>query len=84
MAIPQKKLLLYYTKNPYYFCCHAKIYKLLKDVIIKIAKRGKLYKQRDQLKEALENLSKEILRRIVHKRKADYTKDKNFKIKNPL
>jgi hypothetical protein len=74
MAIPQKKLLLYYTKNPYHLYCHARIYKLLKDIIIKIAKRGKLYKQKDQLEKALKNLLKEILKRIVYKRKADYTK----------
>ena len=47
MAIPQKKLLLYYTKNPYYLRYYAKIYKPLKDVIIKIAKKGKPYKQGD-------------------------------------
>jgi hypothetical protein len=79
VAIPQKKLLLYYTKNPHHLYCYIRIYKLLKDIIIKIAKRGKLYKQRDQLKKALKNLLEKILRRIVYKRKADYTKDKNFK-----
>jgi hypothetical protein len=79
VAIPQKKLLLYYTKNPHYLCRYAGIYKLLKDIIIKIAKRGKLYKQRDQLKEVLKNPSEEILRRIVYKRKVDYTKDRDFK-----
>ena len=84
MAIPQKKLLLYYTENPYHFCCYVKIHKLLKDVIIKIAKRGKLYKQRNQLKEVLENPLKEILRRMVRKRKADYTRNRDFKIRNPL
>jgi len=45
VAIPQKKLLLYYIKNPYYLRRYAKIYKPLKDVIIEIAKRGKLYKE---------------------------------------
>ena len=44
VAIPQKKLLSYYTKNPYYLYYHAKIYKPLKDVIIEIAKKGKPYK----------------------------------------
>ena len=38
--IPLKRLVLYYAKNPY----HAKIYKPLKNVIIEIAKRSKLYK----------------------------------------
>ncbi|XTI90666.1 hypothetical protein V2W45_1240944, partial [Cenococcum geophilum] len=44
VAIPQKKLLLYYTENPYYLRRYTKIYKPLKDIIIKIAKIGKLYK----------------------------------------
>jgi hypothetical protein len=79
VAIPQKKLLLYYTKNPHHLHYYTGIYKLLKNVIIKIAKRGKLYKQRDQPKEALENPSEKILRRIVYKRKADYTKNRDFK-----
>jgi len=47
VAIPQKKLLLYYTKNPCHLRCYAKIHKPLKDVIIKIAKKGKPYKQGD-------------------------------------
>jgi hypothetical protein len=79
VAIPQKKLLLYYTKNPHHLYCYIRIYKLLKDIIIKIAKRGKPYKQRDQPEKALENPSEEILRRIVYKRKADYTKNRDFK-----
>jgi len=79
VAILQKKLLLYYTKNLYYLCCYAKIYKLLEDVIIKIAKKGKLYKQRDQLKEALEGLLEEISKRRVYKRNVDYTRDRDSK-----
>ncbi|XTI91396.1 hypothetical protein V2W45_1247548, partial [Cenococcum geophilum] len=71
--IPQKKLLLYYIKNPRHLRRHAKIYKPLKDVIIEIAKRGKLYKQGDQLKEALEDLLEELLRERLYKRKKNYT-----------
>ena len=47
VAIPQKKLLLYYIENPYHLRRYAKIYKPLKDVIMEIAKRGKLCKQGD-------------------------------------
>jgi len=39
-----KRLISYYAENPYFFRCYAEIYKLLKDVIIEIAKRSKLYK----------------------------------------
>jgi deoxycytidylate deaminase len=77
--IPPNRLTLYYTKNPCLFCCHTEIYKPLKDVIIEIAKRSKLYKQRDQLKKVLEDLSEEILRRKVCKRKVDSTINKNPK-----
>jgi len=45
--IPLKRLALYYAENPCLFCCYAEIYKLLKDVIIEIAKKSKLYKQGD-------------------------------------
>ena len=79
MDILLKRLVLYYTKNPYLFCYYAEIYKPLKNIIIEIAKRSKLYKQRDQLKKALKNLLKEILRRRVYKRKVDFTIDKNPK-----
>jgi len=65
VAIPQKKLLLYYIKNPRHLRHYAKIYKPLKDIIMEIAKRGKPYKQGDQLGEALEDPLEEILRRIV-------------------
>jgi len=47
MDIPLKRLALYYTKNPYLFRRYIKIYKLLKDVIIEIAKKSKPYKQGD-------------------------------------
>jgi hypothetical protein len=46
---------------------------------MEIAKRGKPYKQGDQLGEALEDLLEEISRRIVRKRKVDYTKDGDSK-----
>ena len=42
--IPLNRLVLYYAKNPRLFRRYAEIYKLLEDVIIEIAKRGKLYK----------------------------------------
>ena len=42
---------------------------------MKIAKRGKLYKQRNQLKKALEDPLEEILKRRVCKRKVDSTVD---------
>jgi len=77
------RLVLYYAKNPYLFYRHAKIYKPLKDVIIEIAKRNKPYKQGDQLGKALEDLSEEILRRRVYKRKVDSIIDrdpKRFKV----
>jgi hypothetical protein len=73
VAIPQKKLLLYYTENSHYLYYYAKIHKPLKDVIIKIAK------QRDQPEKALEGPSEEILGRMVYKRKADYTRDRDSK-----
>ena len=73
MDIPPNRLTLYYTKNPYLFRRYAKIYKLLKDIIIEIAKRSNPYKQGDQLGKALENLLEEILRRRVRKRKVDPT-----------
>ena len=44
MDIPLNRLTLYYAENPYLFCRYTKIYKLLKDIIIEIAKRSKLYK----------------------------------------
>ena len=83
MDILAKRLILYYTKNPYLFCRYTKIYKLLKDIIIEIAKRSKPYKQGDQLEKALEDLLKEILRRRVYKKKVNPTIDrdpKRFKV----
>jgi len=77
--IPLKRLILYYAKNPCLFCRYAEIYKLLKDVIIEIVKRSKLYKQGDQLGKALEDLSEEILRKRVYKRKVDPTIDRDPK-----
>ena len=71
MDIPPKRLALFYAENPHLFCHHAEIYKSLENVIIEIAKRSKLYKQGDQLGKALEDLSKEILKRRVCKRKVD-------------
>ncbi|XTI95451.1 hypothetical protein V2W45_1254537, partial [Cenococcum geophilum] len=47
MDILLKRLTLYYTKNPRLFHYYTKIYKLLKDIIIEIAKRSKPYKQGD-------------------------------------
>ena len=47
MDILLKRLALYYAKNPYLFRCYTKIYKLLKDIIIEIAKKSKPYKQGD-------------------------------------
>jgi len=73
------RLALYYAKNPHLFRCYAEIYKPLKDVIIEIAKRNKLYKQGDQLGKALEDLLEEILRRRVHKKKVDSTIDRDPK-----
>ena len=64
MDIPQERLIIYYTKNPYFLCCYAEIYKPLKDVIIEIVKR------------ALEDLLKELLGRIIRKRKVVYTRDR--------
>ena len=72
MDIPPKRLASYYTENPHLFYRHAKIYKLLKDIIIEIAK-SKPYKQGDQLGKVLEDLLEDILRRRVRKRKADPT-----------
>ena len=60
MDIPLKRLILYYTGNPYLLYHYAKIYKLLKDVIMEIAKRGNLYKQGEQLGEVLKDLLEEI------------------------
>jgi len=77
--IPPNRLVLYYAENPHLFRCYAKIYKPLKDVIIKIAKRSKPYKQGDQLGKALEDLLEEILRRKVRKRKVDPTVDRDPK-----
>jgi len=39
MDIPLKRLISYYTGNPYLLYYYAKIYKPLKDVIMEIAKR---------------------------------------------
>jgi len=77
--IPPNRLILYYAKNPCLFRRYAKIYKPLKDVIIEIAKRSKLYKQGDQLGKALEDLLEEILRRRIRKRKVDPTIDRDPK-----
>ena len=44
MDILLKRLVLYYAKNSHLFYYYNKIYKLLKDIIIEIAKRSKLYK----------------------------------------
>jgi len=79
MDIPLNRLALYYTENPRLFRRYAKIYKPLKDIIIEIAKRGKPYKQGDQLGKALEDLLEEILRRRVRKRKVDPTIDRDPK-----
>ena len=79
MDIPLKRLTLYYAENPHLFRRHTKIYKLLKDIIIEIAKRSKPYKQGDQLGKALEDLLEEILRRRVYKRKVDPTVDRDPK-----
>jgi len=77
--IPPNRLALYYAENPRLFRRYAKVYKPLKDVIIEIAKRSKPYKQGDQLGKALEDLSEEILRKRVHKRKVDPTIDRDPK-----
>jgi len=77
--IPLNRLALYYAENPRLFRHYAEVYKLLKDVIIEIAKRSKLYKQGDQLGKALEDLLEEILRRRVRKRKVDPTIDRDPK-----
>jgi len=79
MDIPLNRLALYYAENPHLFCCYAEIYKLLKDVIIEIAKRNKPYKQGDQLGKALEDLLEKILRRRVRKRKVNSTIDRDPK-----
>ncbi|XTI82769.1 hypothetical protein V2W45_1228854, partial [Cenococcum geophilum] len=62
-------LLLYYTKNPRHLRRYAKIYKPLKDVIIKIAKKG----------EALDDYLEDLLIRGTRKRKVDYTIDRASK-----
>jgi len=77
--IPPNRLALYYAENPCLFRRYAKIYKLLEDIIIEIAKRSKLYKQGDQLGKALEDLLEEILRRRVYKKKVDLTVDRDPK-----
>jgi hypothetical protein len=77
--IPLNRLALYYAENPRLFCCHAEIYKPLEDIIIEIAKRSKPYKQGDQLGKALEDLSEEILRKRVYKRKVNPTIDRDPK-----
>lgn len=51
---------MYYTKNSYFLYYYTKIYKLLKDIIIQIAKR------------ALEGRLEELLGRL-RKRKVNYT-----------
>jgi len=79
MDIPPNRLVLYYAKNPHLFRRYTKIYKLLKDIIIEIAKRSKPYKQGDQLGKALKDLLKEILRRRVYKRKVNPTIDRDPK-----
>ena len=68
-------LILYYTKNLRHLYYYTRIYKPLKDVIIEIARRGKLYKQRDQPGEALDNYLEDLLRRGTGKRKVNYTVD---------
>jgi hypothetical protein len=61
MDIPQERLIIYYTKNPYFLHHYYKIYKPLEDIIIKIAKR------------ALEDSLKELLGGRSCKRKENYT-----------
>ena len=61
MNIPQKRLIIYYTKNPHFLYYYYEIYKPLKDVIIKIAKR------------ALEDPLKGLLGGRLYKRKINYT-----------
>jgi hypothetical protein len=62
--IPQERLIIYYTENPYFLYHHYKIYKPLKDVIIKIVKR------------ALEDPLKELLGGRSRKKKENYTVNK--------
>jgi hypothetical protein len=71
VAIPQKKLLSYYTENPRYLHYYARIHKPLEDVIIKIAK------QRDQPGEALEAVILKV--RLGFKNKAKTNPKYNFK-----
>jgi hypothetical protein len=59
--ILQKRLVIYYTKNPYFLRYHYKIYKPLKDIIIEIIKR------------ALEDLLKELSGGKSCKKKENYT-----------
>ena len=59
MDIPQERLVMYYTENPYFLCHHAEIHKPLKDIIIEILKR------------ALEDSLKEPSGRIIYKKKTD-------------
>ena len=61
MDILQKRLVIYYTKNPHFLCYYYKIYKLLKNVIIKITKR------------ALEDLLKGLSGGRLCKKKKNYT-----------
>ena len=67
MDIPQKRLIIYYTENPYFLYYHTKIHKPLKNIIIEILKR------------ALEDLLKELLRKRICKRKVDCTGDRGSK-----
>ncbi|XTI82640.1 hypothetical protein V2W45_1228984, partial [Cenococcum geophilum] len=65
--IPQERLIIYYTKNPYFLYYYTKIYNPPKDIIIEIVKR------------ALKDLLKKLLRRRIRKKKAVYTGDRGFK-----
>jgi hypothetical protein len=56
--------MIYYTKNPYFLYYYYKIYKLLEDIIIEIAKR------------ALKNPLKELLGGRLYKKKENYTVNK--------
>ena len=55
--ILQERLVMYYTKNPYFLYYYYEIYKSLKDIIIEIAKR------------ALEDLLKGLLGGRLYKKK---------------
>ena len=67
MDIPQEKLIIYYTENPYSLYCYTKIYKPFKDIIIEVAQK------------TLENLLKKPLERRICKRQVNYIKDRGFK-----